>query len=330
MAFLSGSFARDDRNRFQLKSHSQFNGVVVDKPVVDKPAGMTSHDVVNRIRRIYQTKRVGHTGTLDPDATGVLVLCLGNGTRLAEYLSSSKKHYAAEFLFGVETSTQDTSGAITAQKDASGLTEERLISLLPAFRGTIVQIPPMVSARHHEGKRLYELAREGIEVVREGREIEISELALTDFQAGEKARAKFEITCSTGTYIRTLAFDIGSSAGCGGCMSGLRRTWVGESEKDGFALQESYSLDSLEALSAENQLLKTVVPLSVAVKSWKKITLPDEEIGNIRLGRSVSIGLEIAMSSEEAYPIGIMESNGELAAVGKLADGVLRPVKVLA
>ena len=216
------------------KKPSEYNGIVV----VDKPMGVTSHDVVDAARRLYHTRRVGHTGTLDPDATGVLVLCLGYATRLAEYLSASRKNYIAEVKFGVESDSQDASGEIVAERDASHFSESDLRALLPRFRGTIEQVPPMVSALHHEGKRLYELAREGITVEREARPVQIDRLELLEFAAGTHSVAKIEITCSTGTYIRTLAADLGEAAGTGALMQSLRRTWVGDSERD-FNLQSA-------------------------------------------------------------------------------------------
>lgn len=308
-----------------MKSTSEYHGIVV----VDKSAGMTSHDVVNRMRRLYQTKRVGHTGTLDPDATGILVLCLGNGTRLAEYLSAAKKHYTSEFTFGIETSTQDISGEVLKERDASGLTEMALDALLPAFRGTIVQIPPMVSARHHEGKRLYELARQGIEVEREGREIEVSELEMSCFSPGVSPKATFEITCSTGTYIRTLAFDIGTLTGVGACMSSLRRTWVGESEAQSFSLIDAFRLEDLEMLNSENRLRDSVVPLSKTVRSWQKVELDDKGLADIRQGRAIELGDDKRRDKSEVYPVAVMDPIGDLAAIGKIVSGILHPVKVL-
>ena len=206
------------------KTPSAINGIVV----VDKPAGMTSHDVVGVARKLFRTKRVGHTGTLDPDATGVLVLCLGNATRLAEYLSAARKHYVADVVFGVETDSQDASGQVVAERDAAHLTQADVSAILPAFRGAIQQVPPMVSALHHEGQRLYDLARQGIVVERAARAVQIDELELTVWTPGVHPTARLEITCSTGTYIRSLAADIGAAAGVGGMMQTLRRTWVGE------------------------------------------------------------------------------------------------------
>ena len=191
---------------------------------------MTSHDVVGVARKLFRTKRVGHTGTLDPDATGVLVLCLGNATRLAEYLSAARKHYVADVVFGIETDSQDASGQVVAERDAAHLTQADVNAILPAFRGAIQQVPPMVSALHHEGQRLYDLARQGIMVERAARAVQIDELELTASIPGAHPTARLEITCSTGTYIRSLAADIGAAAGVGGMMQTLRRTWVGERE----------------------------------------------------------------------------------------------------
>ena len=265
------------------KKPSEYNGIVV----VDKPAGVTSHDVVDAARRLYRTKRVGHTGTLDPDATGVLVLCLGYATRLAEYLSASRKNYIAEVKFGIESDTQDASGKITREQDASHLTQADLLTLLPRFRGTIEQVPPMVSALHHEGKRLYELAREGITVERDARPVQINGLELLDFAPGTNPIARIEITCSTGTYIRTLAADLGEAAGTGALMQSLRRTWVGDSQRD-FNLQAAHTLDELRPKHDDGTLGETVVSLSAALKSWPQAAMDEAEITRIRNGQAIS------------------------------------------
>ncbi len=305
-----------------MKSVSEHNGIVV----VDKPAGMTSHDVVNRIRKFYKTKRVGHTGTLDPDATGALVLCVGAATRLAEFLSASKKKYVAEFLFGVETTTQDTSGEITAVQDASRLNENDIQRLLPAFQGTIVQIPPMVSARHHEGKRLYELAREGIVVEREGREIEVSQFEMTSFNPGERPTASFDVMCSTGTYIRTLAFDLGRATRVGACMSKLRRVWVGENDQTVFHVENAYSLEELQLRSEAGTLHETVIPLSQATASWTQVTLDETALALIRQGRFIALNENFQADS---YPVAVLNEQAELCAVARITEGTLRPTKVL-
>ena len=275
------------------------NGVLV----VDKDAGMTSHDVVGVVRKLFRTKRVGHTGTLDPDATGVLVLCLGNATRLAEYLSASRKHYVAEVVFGIETDTQDASGTILAEQDGSGLDADSVRGLLGAFRGTILQIPPMVSARHHEGKRLYDLARQGITVEREARPVQIDLLEMTAFAPGRHPVATLEITCSTGTYIRSLAADIGTAAATGGMMRSLRRTWVGESVGSTgnqqtdldeqisrpFSLPNAHTLDELRRRAHEETLLEVVLPLSVALINWPQVRLTPDQVVWIRYGRPLPL-----------------------------------------
>jgi len=172
---------------------------------IDKPAGMTSHDVVARVRRIAHLKRVGHAGTLDPDATGVLLVCLGAATRISDFLADEGKQYWATLALGVTTTTEDASGEVLTKSDASHLTEADLAAVLPRFLGDVSQIPPMVSAVHHEGRRLYELAREGITVERAARTIRIAALVMADFMPGEVATATLDIACGKGTYIRTHA-----------------------------------------------------------------------------------------------------------------------------
>ena len=303
--------------------------------VIDKPAGMTSHDVVNRARRLFKTKRVGHTGTLDPDATGVLVLCLGQATRLAEYLSASRKHYVAEVLFGVETDTQDASGQVTAERDASHLTEANLRALLPRFQGTIEQIPPMVSALHHQGKRLYELAREGITVERAPRQIQIDALVMTAFVPGEHPLATLEITCSTGTYIRTLSADLGEAAGVGGMMQSLRRTWVGEAE-NAFTLEVAQTLEGLQEHADKGTLAEVVLPLAIAVRAWPQAHLTIEQVAHIRQGQTVAVS-EVAPTERVNWhlacaetPLALFDSTHAVCAIARLVADRLQPVKVLA
>lgn len=319
--------------------------------VVDKAAGMTSHDVVGAARKLFRTKRVGHTGTLDPDATGVLVLCLGNATRLAEYLSAARKHYIANVVFGVETTTQDASGQITAQSDAAHITEDTIRGLLSGFRGTIKQIPPMVSALHHEGQRLYDLARQGITVEREARTIHIDELELTGFAHGTHPTATLEITCSTGTYIRSLAADIGAAAGVGGMMQTLRRTWVGESPDETdrpFALNNAYTLDDLRERAQAGTLADVILPIASAVSGWPQVCLTEPQTADIRMGRFVSLTqinsaqcknlMPQALSAQDASreaeahspPVALTSADGDVIAIAALRDNTLFPRKVFA
>ena len=295
---------------------------------------MTSHDVVNRLRKLYQTRRVGHTGTLDPDATGVLVVCLGYATRLAEYLSSSEKAYHTEIQLGIETDTQDASGVTTSLCDASHITETQLREACKPFTGTIKQVPPMVSALHHEGKRLYDLAREGITVEREAREITINHLELLHFAPQEHPVATFEVVCSTGTYIRTLAADIGASLAVGGMMSRLRRLWVGKSDH-AFTLSEAYTLESLQALAEEGRLAESALSVASALRGWQLIPLSEEE--TLRLCQGQSVPLPSFPETEKGYSalsgesalVGVLNPQGEAFALARLSETQLQPVKVL-
>ncbi len=301
-----------------MRKVSEHNGIVV----IDKPAGMTSHDVVNRARRLFKTKRVGHTGTLDPDATGVLVICLGYATRIAEYLSSSRKSYVAEVVFGKETDTQDASGVVLAERPASHITEADVRALCVRFTGKQSQIPPMVSALHHEGKRLYELAREGITVERAPRDIEIFACKLLAFTPAEHPVARIEVSCSTGTYIRTLAADMGEVAGTGALMRSLRRTEVGDVSRP-FTLQESFTLERLQELAEAERIAESVIPLRLALAGWTQIPLDELGVIWLRQGRAIEI------EGEDAERVAACDSAGEVVGIGRVVGGTLQPVKVL-
>lgn len=209
-----------------------------------KPPGMTSHDVVNFIRRLLGVKKVGHTGTLDPGVAGVLLVCIGKATRLIEYLDNTKK-YRAEITFGATSSSGDPSGKIEESGVPCQLSREKVDNILSLFKGDINQIPPMTSAVHHKGKKLYELARQGIEVERQSRRVVINSLEITKWYDGDRPRALLDICCSAGTYIRTLCQDIGAQLGCGAYMSFLLRTGVGDN-----AIEDSITLEELVALNA--------------------------------------------------------------------------------
>ena len=223
--------------------------------MIDKPAGMTSHDVVAIVRKRLGEKRVGHAGTLDPDATGVLVLGLGRATRLMRFIEVHEKEYVAGVIFGVETSTQDASGEIVAEADAAALTRRDVERAADGFLGEIEQIPPMVSAVKVGGERLYKKARRGEEVQRASRRVRIHELRIEEFEPGPRPRAQLRVRSSPGTYIRTLAHDLGRTLGVGAHVAELRRTRVG-----GFA---DASAVPLEAVSAAD-----VRPMLEAVASY--------------------------------------------------------------
>ena len=205
--------------------------------VVNKPSGITSHDVVDFIRRKFNIKRVGHAGTLDPLATGVLVMLLGNATKLSNTFINDDKEYIAKLYFGKSTDTQDSQGKVLEEKNIEPLDIENIRKALENFKGEIEQIPPMVSAIKHKGKKLYELARSGKTVVREPRKIRISEIEIQDFKFPE---ITFKVKCSKGTYVRTLCEDIGRSLGVPSHMSGLVRSASGD-----FLLENSKNMEDV-------------------------------------------------------------------------------------
>ena len=215
--------------------------------IVDKPAGWTSMDVCAKLRGIFHEKRVGHGGTLDPMATGVLPVFIGRATRAVEFAEKSDKEYIAGLKLGVITNTQDTSGEILEERPVS-VTREELENALESFRGDILQVPPMYSAVKIGGKKLYELARKGREVERPARQISIKALELLD-KTGENLYT-IRVRCSKGTYVRTLCHDIGQALGCGGCMASLRRTMAA-----GFTLEDAVTLEQVQAAGPTSLLL---------------------------------------------------------------------------
>jgi len=267
---------------------------------VDKPAGMTSHDVVSRIRKISGIRRVGHAGTLDPDATGVLVVCLGAATRLSDLLADGGKRYVCGLTLGITTSTEDASGTELTVRDASSVTELALREVIPRFLGNNLQIPPMVSAVHHEGKRLYELAREGITVDRQPRRISVTALTLETFTAGNPARATLAIACGKGTYVRTLCADIGEALGCGGHMSWLQRTAVGN-----ITIANCVPLGNLTRENVASYLLST----ASAVSDLRRIDVDRSESVDLAHGRSVR-RQNLGVNALVAGPVAAVDNDG--------------------
>lgn len=211
---------------------------------INKPQGPTSRQVVDRVRRIFGMPKAGHAGTLDPDATGVLLICLGKATKLFEALQAGEKEYEGTLTLGVTTDTMDASGKVIQTTDVSSVTEEQIIAAFKQFEGEIEQIPPMFSAIKHKGRPLYKLARRGIKVERSPRVVTIHHLEVLEIHkpaADEKIEIKFRVSCSKGTYIRVLASDIGTAIGCGAHLSSLTRTRSGI-----FTLSDAISLDEIE------------------------------------------------------------------------------------
>ena len=217
---------------------------------VYKEKGYTSHDVVAKLRGILKQKKIGHTGTLDPDAEGVLPVCLGKGTKLCSMLTDKRKTYEAVLHLGITTDTQDKSGRILKETLVS-CTDEEVRACMESFLGEQMQIPPMYSALKVQGKKLYELAREGIEIERKPRPVTFYDIQLQEISL---PYVTFSVTCSKGTYIRTLCYDIGEKLGCGGCMDKLLRTQV-----DRFHLSDSLKLSEIEALAKEGRILERIV-----------------------------------------------------------------------
>lgn len=248
--------------RRRSSSDSGMTGVLV----VDKPAGMTSHDVVAVVRRAAGTRRVGHTGTLDPDATGVLVCCLGTATRLVQYLQDSPKTYQATMVLGLATTTQDAAGEPLSETDASHVDEAGLCAVLGRFHGDIQQVPPMVSALKVDGERLHEKARRGEVVERAPRDVTVHDLVLEEFRPGERAYASFLVTVSPGTYVRTLAHDIGEALGVGGSLTALRRLANG-----GFTSDTAVPLDRVRAAGDEGRLEELVLAPRDALRGFPTV-----------------------------------------------------------
>lgn len=242
---------------------------------IDKPAGWTSHDVVGYIRKQFRTTRVGHAGTLDPDATGVLLVAVGNATRLLPYVQTEPKVYDAIAAFGVATSTEDASGTETERVDATSLSENDLAAVIPTFVGAIQQVPPMVSAVHHHGQRLYELARKGIVVERNARTVQIMSIAQGDFTPGPLATMQLTIACGTGTYIRTLCVDIGRAVNLPAHMQKLLRVQVGPHMLTGSVPPHEATVEHLR-------------PMADLLPQWPRFICDDEACVQLSFGRGLS------------------------------------------
>lgn len=246
--------------------------------IIDKPQGWTSNDVVSRLRRVFNTRRIGHGGTLDPMATGVLPVFVGRATRGVEFFEHAEKTYETTLRFGITTDTEDTTGKVLTERPVS-LTKEDVLGILPQFRGEIMQIPPMYSALKVNGQKLYDLARKGREVERQPRPITIHELELLDFSGNE---ARLRIRCSKGTYIRTLCKDIGEALGCGGCMAQLRRVRAGEYTLDGAVPLERLLAESDAGMDVEHYL----IPIDTMFPSVPRLNLTPNQARAVRNGGS--------------------------------------------
>ena len=280
------------------------NGIVI----VDKPQDWTSQDVTARLRRVFNTRRIGHGGTLDPMATGVLPVFVGRATRGVEFFEHAEKTYEATLLLGTATDTEDTSGRVLEQKEVH-ISEKEFLSILPRFRGKIMQVPPMYSALKVGGQKLVDLARKGKTVERQPREIEIFQLDCVEF-SGNTARLR--VRCSKGTYIRTLCKDIGEALGCGGCMAALRRVQAGE-----YTIEESIPLQVLLETENPEQYLRAVDSM---FRAYPEVTLSPKQEKCCRNGAAFSIRMDAG--TYRCY-----SRDGEFLSLSKVEGGIMSTVK---
>ncbi len=280
------------------------NGIVI----IDKPAGWTSQDVVSKLRGVLHTKRIGHGGTLDPMATGVLPVFVGRATRGVEFFEHAEKTYEATLRLGLTTDTEDTSGTVLSEQEVH-IFEADFLGILHKFRGKIQQIPPMYSALKINGQKLVDLARKGKEVERQPREIEIFQLDCLEF-SGDTARLR--VRCSKGTYIRTLCKDIGEALGCGGCMAALRRVQAGE-----YTIDEAVALDALIAAEDPQVYLR---PVDSMFRNYPAVTLTEKQELRCRNGNSFSV--QMADGTYRAY-----SKAGEFLMLAKVEAGIMSTIK---
>ena len=279
---------------------------------IDKPFGVTSHGVVAQVRRELGVKKVGHAGTLDPLATGVLVLCLGPATRLSQYAMQSVKRYQAHVHLGVVTETWDAEGKIVQERDASSITKDMVARALATFVGAIEQVPPMYSAIKQGGRKLYQLARAGKTVERRARQVQIDKLALVDWSP---PLLTVDVTCGTGTYIRSLAYDLGEMLGVGAHLAGLVRAASGH-----FYLEHSVKIDKL--LSSENWQ-EHLLPPDTVLMHWPAIMLDEAMRQHILHGRAIMRDHQTPGDWARAYG-----PDGQFLAILRSDDGIWRPHKV--
>lgn len=294
----------------------EVDGVIV----LNKPAGWTSHDAVAKIRRLAQTKRVGHLGTLDPMATGVLPLVIGGATRLSQFYVRSSKTYEAVVRFGFSTNTYDAEGETAGPEVTPAFTRDDLERWLPRFRGTFLQTPPPVSAKKIGGVRAYQLARKNIAVEIPPVEVTVSRLEILSF---DLPHATLVIDCSAGTYVRSIAHDLGLLAGCGAHLSGLIRTRSGE-----FHLERALSLERLEQMAADETFFQALIPAAELLPDFPIEHVDDVTAAQIRHGRDFRISP--FRSTSDAKFVKAVNAAGELIAIGEMRlPQVYHPMIVL-
>lgn len=279
-----------------------------------KPKGISSYQTVKEVRDILNISKAGHTGTLDPSASGVLLICIGQATKIAEFLVGMKKHYRGEMILGISTDSQDSEGKIIQKREVgTDINENRIKDVFKKYEGTISQMPPMFSAAHYKGKRLYRLARKGIEVKRNLKEIKIYQLNLINFYQDVNPIVKFEVICSKGTYIRTLCNDIGNELSCGAHLSNLVRKKVGN-----FSIEDSLNL---EELKKEKVLGKRyLISIDSALQEFNKITVKSEAIKTVLNGGVISseqiVEIPEGLMTRKNKFVKIFDEKGDLLSLG--------------
>ena len=275
-----------------------------------KEKGYTSHDVVAKLRGIVGQKKIGHTGTLDPDAVGVLPVCLGKATKLCDMLTDKNKTYETVMLLGKVTDTQDISGEVLSENGTSHLTEEHVTNAVLSFIGDYMQVPPMYSALKVNGKKLYELARQGIEVERKARPVSILDIQIKEMNL---PRVRMEVSCSKGTYIRTLCHDIGEKLECGACMEELIRTKV-----SCFEIEDSLTLAEVQTLKEEAKLEEVLVPIDEMFANYEAVTLKEEYMsfvynGNVFFPKHLKSYIQL----EDGKMVRVYDGRGNFIAIYK-------------
>lgn len=297
------------------KSGRNVRGILL----LDKPLGITSNSALQEVKRIFKAQKAGHTGSLDPLADGLLPICFGAATKVSAFLLDADKHYTVRVKLGVTTTTADAEGEVLETKPAEGISESDIQRIISEFEGEIEQIPPMYSALKYKGERLYKLAREGIEVEREPRQVTIHRISMQDYDAPE-----FEmlVHCSKGTYIRTLAEDIGNRLGCGAHVTALRRTGAGPYGSEGMVSMEQIKQLAEEGFSALDELL---LPIDSALGSWPEVKLSPDGTFYLRQGQPV-----LVPNAPTEGMVRLYDANGSFMGAGEiLGDGRVAPRRMM-
>ncbi|NDO18196.1 tRNA pseudouridine(55) synthase TruB [Lachnospiraceae bacterium MD329] len=285
------------------------NGIII----IDKPLGRTSHDMVYEMRKVTGIKKIGHTGTLDPMATGVLPVCIGSATKMADMLTLSDKSYIAELVLGRTTDTQDADGKVLTECEVN-CSEEEIRCAVNSFVGEIEQVPPMYSAIKQNGKKLYELARQGIEVERKPRKVTINSIDILEI-SGE--RVKIDVSCSKGTYIRTLCEDIGKKLGAGAYMNTLRRTRTGQ-----FTIEESHTLSEIKELKENGGIESIIIPADRMFVEYPSVMLNPKQVKSVTNGVAMTY-----REGQEGQTYRVYDNENKFLCISRITDGRLKLIK---